>query len=473
MSYHTDHMAWQQRVSSEMNAHRRYFDRILSSNAGSIPSTMYESVNNYMQIDPSYRPSTGGSQMRRSQQSGFPSSSKNKQSYTFGGKTSVNQKFLHQQDPNQHLNQLLNNPVLGGAHQHHQQNNPQQMYQSILHQQNQHQNQDFDAISQASGAAYVGRSKLNRAKSAAGSQRSQVGSAFNKNKQQQQNNSGMKVYIPKEYYQHAGYMAKDQRSQISTTKSQMAANEQKQSINDFKKERFNEQLNYNSKANKKDEALSAYSKGPQSTIGAQSVKQAPHNQDKFETQSRAQSSYFKKRILDRINMMDEQDLEKIGHDLNIEDRDDKASVITQDKLKKFNEIYGFEGGPAVEDQQEDEEEVSNPNEGDEQRDEVHSLGQNQNLKSKALLKSKLQKSHRNEDGQSIVSGATRSVYSKRTVMSANGSIKTSKTYISALERQLNDEKRAREKLEKEIEEIKKINTEISSKLGISTSNAKQ
>ena len=87
--------------------------------------------------------------------------------------------------------------------------------------------------------------------------------------------------------------------------------------------------------------------------------------------------------------MDEQDLEKIGHDLNIEDRDDKASVITQDKLKKFNEIYGFEGGPAVEDQQEDEEEVSNPNEGDEQRDEVHSLGQNQNLKSKALLKSKL------------------------------------------------------------------------------------
>jgi len=25
MSYQSDHMAWQQRISSEMNAHRRYF----------------------------------------------------------------------------------------------------------------------------------------------------------------------------------------------------------------------------------------------------------------------------------------------------------------------------------------------------------------------------------------------------------------------------------------------------------------
>lgn len=75
-------------------------------------------------------------------------------------------------------------------------------------------------------------------------------------------------------------------------------------------------------------------------------------------------------------MMDENELQRIGHDLNIEDRDDKASVITTDKLKKFNEIYGFENGPALDDQQQDDEDegVSNPNEGDEQRDEVHSLG---------------------------------------------------------------------------------------------------
>ena len=47
---------------------------------------------------------------------------------------------------------------------------------------------------------------------------------------------------------------------------------------------------------------------------------------------------------------------------------------------------------------------------------------------------------------------------------------TSKTYISKLEIQLEQEKQARLRLEKEVEEMKKINAEISSKLGISTSS---
>lgn len=55
---------------------------------------------------------------------------------------------------------------------------------------------------------------------------------------------------------------------------------------------------------------------------------------------------------------------------------------------------------------------------------------------------------------------------RRTIVSGDGSMKSSKTYISCLERQLTDEKRARENLEKEIEEIKRINLEITSKLGI-------
>lgn len=82
--------------------------------------------------------------------------------------------------------------------------------------------------------------------------------------------------------------------------------------------------------------------------------------------------------------------------MNIEEGKDadKASVITTDKLRKFNEIYGFEHGPAIDGENEEEEagfdeDVSNPNEGDEQRDEVHSLGQAHGLKSKALLKRKL------------------------------------------------------------------------------------
>jgi hypothetical protein len=63
--------------------------------------------------------------------------------------------------------------------------------------------------------------------------------------------------------------------------------------------------------------------------------------------------------------------------------------------------------------------------------------------------------------------SVKSLISRRTVISGDGSVKTSKTYISHLERKLNDERHAREKLEKEIEEIKRINSEISSKLGLS------
>ena len=58
----------------------------------------------------------------------------------------------------------------------------------------------------------------------------------------------------------------------------------------------------------------------------------------------------------------------------------------------------------------------------------------------------------------------RSVISGR---SGGGSVRSSKTYISHIEKELKDEKIAREKLEKEIEEIKRINSEISSKLGLS------
>lgn len=47
---------------------------------------------------------------------------------------------------------------------------------------------------------------------------------------------------------------------------------------------------------------------------------------------------------------------------------------------------------------------------------------------------------------------------------------TSKTYISKLEKQLEFEKQARLKLEHEVEEMKKLNAEISSKLGLSTAS---
>jgi len=65
----------------------------------------------------------------------------------------------------------------------------------------------------------------------------------------------------------------------------------------------------------------------------------------------------------------------------------------------------------------------------------------------------------------------KSFISRRSYLShaASGatSTKTSKTYIQNLENQLNEEKEAREYLQKEIEQLKKINSEISSKLGLS------
>jgi len=51
--------------------------------------------------------------------------------------------------------------------------------------------------------------------------------------------------------------------------------------------------------------------------------------------------------------------------------------------------------------------------------------------------------------------------------------KTSKTYILNLEKRLNEEKKAREFLEQEIENLKRLNSEISSKLGIGAPAQKQ
>ena len=61
-----------------------------------------------------------------------------------------------------------------------------------------------------------------------------------------------------------------------------------------------------------------------------------------------------------------------------------------------------------------------------------------------------------------------SYVSKQSRRSVAPSNVTSKTYISKLEKQLEIEKQARLKLEQEVEEMKKINAEISSKLGLSS-----
>jgi hypothetical protein len=140
---------------------------------------------------------------------------------------------------------------------------------------------------------------------------------------------------------------------------------------------------------------------------------------------------MKRKILDRINQLDEKQLEQMEKELEVKTDDikayangsisneDKASIITQDRLKKFNEIYGYENGPAtrIEEGQEEGEEIdqelgvddqSNPNEGyEEQKDEVHPLkdiGRSQ-ARRLAKIKPKLQ---RNGPSSKPPSGAPQS-----------------------------------------------------------------
>lgn len=58
-------------------------------------------------------------------------------------------------------------------------------------------------------------------------------------------------------------------------------------------------------------------------------------------------------------MMDDKELERMGLNLDIDDQDEQQSVITQDRLKQFNEIYGYEDGPAVQAENNNQEDFDN------------------------------------------------------------------------------------------------------------------
>lgn len=82
---------------------------------------------------------------------------------------------------------------------------------------------------------------------------------------------------------------------------------------------------------------------------------------------------MKRKILERINQVDEKELAKIMKETQdnnngaaaaesvkaqtINNDVDRASIITQDRLKKFNEIYGYENGPATEELEQEEDEI--------------------------------------------------------------------------------------------------------------------
>jgi hypothetical protein len=129
---------------------------------------------------------------------------------------------------------MLNNPVLSqqitanGVHyKKHQQQPPNQFSNS----------RDLETASQAASSAYVGRSKLNRNKSAATSQRGSVvganiGTGAKRVSADKAPSSGMKVYIPTDYYKHTGYIARDVAAKSSTTKSQVGGGHHPQGNSD-------------------------------------------------------------------------------------------------------------------------------------------------------------------------------------------------------------------------------------------------
>lgn len=92
--------------------------------------------------------------------------------------------------------------------------------------------------------------------------------------------------------------------------------------------------------------------------------------------ARAQSSYHKKRNLDKLdhsNTLNDNYHQDTGSNAGGlfnygNPNDDKASILTVDRLRKFNDINGYEHGPAAEMEGGDDQEAA-----DEQRDMVDEL----------------------------------------------------------------------------------------------------
>jgi hypothetical protein len=134
----------------------------------------------------------------------------------------------------------------------------------------------------------------------------------------------------------------------------------------------------------------------------------------------------KKQVMEKVEKM-EDNIEKLRSTFNL-DQDQKPEEA-QDELARAEE-------PAPEEEKELTEEERKAREDQELNDEIDSLYYGSNY-----------------------TESRRSVGSRRSQL-------TSATYISKLEKELQEERRAREKLAQELEEIKKISSEISSHLGL-------
>eukprot|EP00347_Sterkiella_histriomuscorum_P014719 403359813 len=419
MSYQSDHMAWQQRVFYEMNAFRRQLDgKIVGDTSAMQPGqSFYDIFTNYMKSSRS-REGLTSSQVRKRNQSytQYPFTVKNKQAYAFGGNTGIRQNS-HQHDfglnTMSSFNLTSQDPLQKSV----------SNYNTLLKYQNQNKNNPEDELKSQTSKSYIGKRKLQskfRTKSMSNvshhsnTQRVQANSNtkdynFNPNQTTQtfyndsivQQDGNMQVYVPIEYFKRTGYIP----SQTNPTQIQ----------------RFNEDL--------QDDSKSMISRKSQ----AKSID-GTHSQAKIF--QRPSSAYNKQRILDKISKMSEDQIEKLSQTLNFAQNTDLAeNQVTIDQLKKYNEINGFQDGPATDE---------------------NLLIRDNDSNSKSPVKERERKGSKTSRSRTI----NQSI--------GGGSIKSSKTYISNLEQKLNEERKAREQLQQEIEQIKLLNTEIASKIGLQT-----
>jgi hypothetical protein len=137
----------------------------------------------------------------------------------------------------------------------------------------------------------------------------------------------------------------------------------------------------------------------------------------------------KKKIIEAIEKMDDNNLEKLRSTFNI----DKEETLERNEIEEGNRGEEKKEEEAGDEPRNDE--LGGKQEDQELHDEIDSLY------------------------YGSYSESVRSDKSRRSVL-------TSATYISKLEKELKEEKKAREKLAEELETLKKISSEISSHLGL-------
>ena len=124
------------------------------------------------------------------------------------------------------------------------------------------------------------------------------------------------------------------------------------------------------------------------------------------------------------------------------------------RIEKLRNTFNVEHQePKPEPEENQQEEIEKVEEDEEKKEEIENGEENKEKEEQQL----------NDEIDSLYYGSytdsRRSDASRRSQM-------TSATYISKLEKELAEERKAREKLAKELEEIKKISSEISSHLGL-------